>query len=322
MSDFLRNLVARNFGTADVVSPRVPSLYEPYKRDANSLPIETETISAQREPAGREEPLLAGEREARPAARRAVNPPRNRFARSDEFSPRPAPLSNPAGFAAETPAANGRPLASAPIVQRQAAQAELPDSHSTTVSPLSPASRIARLARSGTASQPLNFAQAQSDATSAAASPAQPPGIESHEFATNGLVHEPVARRSTPSAPVRPPVIPRAASDPDFHDLASSGHNLSGIFPGIPVADSPIAPGRFPAGVPTPPAAARPSAQFRSASQASPAAPEAPPVRVTIGKVEVRAIFPDAAPRRAPVQGPRPTVSLDDYLKRGGEAKR
>lgn len=47
---------------------------------------------------------------------------------------------------------------------------------------------------------------------------------------------------------------------------------------------------------------------------AAPAAPpEAPTVRVTIGRVEVKAVLPAQAPRSAPPS--RPELSLDDYLK-------
>ncbi len=41
-----------------------------------------------------------------------------------------------------------------------------------------------------------------------------------------------------------------------------------------------------------------------------------PAMRVTIGRVEVRAVFPASAPRRAQPARPRPTLSLDGYLKR------
>ena len=58
----------------------------------------------------------------------------------------------------------------------------------------------------------------------------------------------------------------------------------------------------------------------RSAASASSAlAPEArsePDVRITIGKIDVRAVFPEAPVRRVQPPRSRPTLSLDDYLKR------
>jgi len=47
-----------------------------------------------------------------------------------------------------------------------------------------------------------------------------------------------------------------------------------------------------------------------------------PSIRVTIGKVEVRAIFPPAPVNRTPPRAPRRTLSLDDFLKRNSGAGR
>ncbi len=40
-----------------------------------------------------------------------------------------------------------------------------------------------------------------------------------------------------------------------------------------------------------------------------------PSIRVSIGRVEVRAVFPTPPPRRAQPARPKPSLSLDDYLK-------
>lgn len=45
-------------------------------------------------------------------------------------------------------------------------------------------------------------------------------------------------------------------------------------------------------------------------------------IHVTIGSVEVRAVFPEKPERRAPSTRPRPGVSLDDYLKHSGGGSR
>jgi hypothetical protein len=45
-------------------------------------------------------------------------------------------------------------------------------------------------------------------------------------------------------------------------------------------------------------------------------APRVPVVRVTIGRVEIRALAPAAAPRRGPAPLPPPRLSLDEYLER------
>jgi hypothetical protein len=60
---------------------------------------------------------------------------------------------------------------------------------------------------------------------------------------------------------------------------------------------------------------ARPAAAKAPVAAAVHPRPE-PSVQVTIGRVEVRAIFPEAPPARIPAPRARPTVSLDEYLKR------
>jgi hypothetical protein len=51
------------------------------------------------------------------------------------------------------------------------------------------------------------------------------------------------------------------------------------------------------------------------------AVPE-PEIRVTIGRVEVRAVFPEQPVKHSAAPRFRPSVTLDDYLNRGGGAKR
>jgi len=48
----------------------------------------------------------------------------------------------------------------------------------------------------------------------------------------------------------------------------------------------------------------------------------APAIQVSIGRVEVRAIFPEPAVRSAPAPRSRPTLSLDDYLNQRNRGKR
>lgn len=51
-------------------------------------------------------------------------------------------------------------------------------------------------------------------------------------------------------------------------------------------------------------------------SELSPRASAAPAIQVSIGRVEVRAVFPAASVRRPAPARSRPTMSLDDYLSR------
>jgi hypothetical protein len=71
-----------------------------------------------------------------------------------------------------------------------------------------------------------------------------------------------------------------------------------------------------------PPAAARRAASRKDAAiQASLGENQAAPaVRITIGRVEVRAVFPEPPARRPPARS-RPTLSLDDYLKQNNPGR-
>jgi hypothetical protein len=50
--------------------------------------------------------------------------------------------------------------------------------------------------------------------------------------------------------------------------------------------------------------------------------PSEPVIRVTIGRVEVRAVFPEQPAKHSAPPRFRPSVTLDDYLNRGSGAKR
>lgn len=57
--------------------------------------------------------------------------------------------------------------------------------------------------------------------------------------------------------------------------------------------------------------------------QSGSAAPEPPVIRVTIGRIDVRAQFPAPAPSPVPARRTRPAaLTLDDYLKQRSEGKR
>jgi len=79
------------------------------------------------------------------------------------------------------------------------------------------------------------------------------------------------------------------------------------------------------AATPTPRAVVRPTTRRRRSEPAAPrqqVAREAPPVRVTIGRIEVRAVTPAApAPQRRPPRRP-PPLSLDDYLEQRQSGRR
>ena len=67
---------------------------------------------------------------------------------------------------------------------------------------------------------------------------------------------------------------------------------------------------------------ARPAAANLPAPQTSANGAPEPEIRVTIGRVEVRAVFPEQPVKRSAPPRFRPSVTLDDYLSRGSGAKR
>jgi len=73
-------------------------------------------------------------------------------------------------------------------------------------------------------------------------------------------------------------------------------------------------------GIVHPPVGPRSEAKIAAAARGSNRSEAA--IHVTIGSVEVRAVFPEKPARRAPSTRPKPTVSLDDYLKRSGGGSR
>jgi hypothetical protein len=68
--------------------------------------------------------------------------------------------------------------------------------------------------------------------------------------------------------------------------------------------------------------APRPTAANPPASQTSASGAPEPEIRVTIGRVEVRAVFPEQPGNRSAAPRFRPSVTLDDYLARGSGANR
>jgi hypothetical protein len=74
------------------------------------------------------------------------------------------------------------------------------------------------------------------------------------------------------------------------------------------------------AGVIRPPVGSSSEARMAAAARGSNRSEAA--IHVTIGSVEVRAVFPEKPERRAPSTRPKPGVSLDDYLKRSSQGSR
>ena len=117
--------------------------------------------------------------------------------------------------------------------------------------------------------------------------------------------------RETAAAPIaswRPAPLHQAPAPHEAHSTA----------PPEPHETLPILPSQRPS-----PTAAAPRIDLPRHAAASPAEAAPPVIRVTIGRVDVRAEFPPAAaPRPAPARRAAPALSLDDYLKQRSEGKR
>lgn len=136
---------------------------------------------------------------------------------------------------------------------------------------------------------------------------------------------------ATPSPPAtRPPPPPGAAANGPARATRpvpiDDSIRAAAVAPARRAADAaavphPAAPRPAPATVA---AAAAGTARRAAAPSLAPAAAPAPlpPIEVTIGRVEIRAVAPAAAPAR-PVRAGGPRLSLDDYLRqRGGGGPR
>lgn len=114
---------------------------------------------------------------------------------------------------------------------------------------------------------------------------------ERHEFELRELVRETVA---PPAAPITPAV--RAAAETVARPVTA-----------VPAVVTP---------------APRPARPGIVAPSAEPAPEPEASVRVTIGRVEVRAVFPQGAPAAAEKQRSAPVMPLEEYLKLGNRRAR
>ena len=110
---------------------------------------------------------------------------------------------------------------------------------------------------------------------------------------------------------LEPRLLPHAAEEPVLRSLVPP------VLVPIAAPAPPVvtAPGGF--GLPAPATRAESGNLSRAATRRNPDAPvhQPPTVRVTIGRIDVRAEFPPAAPARQARQSPSPALSLDQYQR-------
>lgn len=179
----------------------------------------------------------------------------------------------------------------------------------------------------------------------------QEPAVAGH-FETNNGAGETSPARSSPSranaeSPANPSLVRRenAASEPPAADVRKTitiaPETL--LVPGAPETRAPsfvrqeeasdesdiVEPLPTPEATPASPrkTSGEPTALLGRSSQSQPpslddSVAQAPIVRVTIGRIEVRAVAPTPAPARKPNPPRKPTLTLDAYLEKRNEALR
>ena len=239
MSDFLSNLVARSLGTLEVIRPRVPSLYEPYRRESGLLGARPTFLSQVPNPGPQDEAGWESDGNAAHINHRITS----------QRTQAPSPSSRDR--------ASHNPFVAPWVIKAQDSVSDQVTKVQDSVSDASPST----VAQTGAIGSRHRSAEMGTDLSSSRLLPGQP-------------TIQDATRAAPPATPtVRPPVGPR-----------------SGV-------------AKIPAAVPA-------------------SKPPEPIVQVTIGRVEVRAIFPEPPARRSQPARARPTVSLDDYLNRSNRGQR
>ncbi len=385
MSDFLSNLAARSLGTAEVIRPRTPSLYEPYRASSGPRVAHSDFRSPETERQPQDEASLLNHDLAAHADAGSTTPkapaPRSVWRDNKQAPPilRAQTADRAEGMRTEDPARaaispreEGRSHAS-PAAGRtpEAKAASRFESNSSLIPPseaAAPAVRGVRTSRDEIRPLPSEGPRSDSSRSHLPSGEPMTPAIELP------------AGAATPSAPwargtVRPTAAPHSgmAKNPDHsrpsQDNESARNSVLGSLRKSLTQSSPLAPQLrseetsphvevsglvskpalgvlrnsvepeadrvarrtgFPqpaghsagasAGVVRPPVGSSSEAKIAAAARASNRSEAA--IHVTIGSVEVRAVFPEKPAPRAPSTRPKPGVSLDDYLKRSGGGSR
>jgi hypothetical protein len=139
-----------------------------------------------------------------------------------------------------------------------------------------------------------------------------------------GLVRDPRSLEietepSSPSLDFRRSAEQRTSAEP--HLVAQPLSPATGVVRPVEWPSLQARPAPSVTGAVRPPLAPR-SGGARNPEALPPSSSPKPNIQVSIGRVEVRAVFPEPAVRRAQPRSSRPTVSLDDYLNRRPRGRR
>ncbi len=314
MNDYLSQLAARSLNQMEVIQPRLVLLFEPLRAAGGSMAIpsldaEVEQSASSASPTVFEIPALDQPPPSAANGRSAVGLS-NRLMIQRVISSG----ASPHGIA-ESPVDVVKAGYAAPVsVTPVSAAAQGPVQPSTTQSTVTSATRQraagpTRAIPAPTLRQPvLKLPQIQAKATekpidSASRRDGEPKNIEASS--PREIVEPHVLRKATrpasgpraepTRAAVRSTTIPRPESSVE---QPTSPHPAAILVVQPRVAPAPL--------------------------RVQPAAPSepAPIIRVSIGRIEVRAVMPPALPPAPRATPPPPSLSLDDYLKRLNEERR
>ena len=307
MTDFLARLAERALGVAPVAHPLIPSLYAP---DVNGLlpelpETEDDSTPATEEPSALDatgpSPPVVGPADA--AGRHSADPfGRSTVADSIRHDAMPSEVASAPSSGRRPPSPGTTPARSPVADGEHRAEARVPSTVPErpvalyAEPPVTPSVRRALHAtssldgtRDGTRSwRPLGPRVVANETASLAVR-------EPRDSGPSAEVTDPGAQRSSLPGEGEPYlVVPRPRPD-----ASSSRPSRDGAPP-------PLAATRQPPSLEVPPA---PTAV-------------APTIRVTIGRIEVRAAAPPTPPEPEPTHRPEPALSLDAYLKLRREAAR
>jgi hypothetical protein len=344
VSDYLSNLVAKSLNTGELIRPRPVSLFEPAGQPGGAYPSLAPGLVRREDAPGADEMAPDGLSEAQPAAERPGGSPPAATGLGPPPRPESRPPFGPSAFPGRrsppTPAAQpveigSQPGAGPPAVGR-APQAPAPPESG-------PGVQLDRVRPPVELTEPVEAGP--TPATTQPMAPAGSPGAAQGPSAARGPASLPAAgdddRQTTRARagregrplPALEPVIEKIVVEGVVAAPASPGGDDAGqasqTRPSRPAAPAETASGLEPV---TPPAApspagrasagvvARPQVRLyiepqAAASLLAPPAGAAPSIRVTIGRVEVRAVPPPARAARKERSGP-PVMSLDEYLSR------
>ena len=299
MSDFLSRLVGRSLGPSQAIQPRVPSLYEPYAKGSGPLwarrafqgqDASSSSQSKDNVARGGSEDDNGRETGSRPMEE-SRHAPRSALVPAGSLAPAPPVLPSVAEVRASALESGSRPVVLTGRLQpREVATVgkNAPNNPAPAFSSTNPARSIPSNAiRTSSPVRPATRNSAASNSEDAGS-----PAVESRgaQLSSKSLIAEP-AKANTATDSLIPSHMPAAIME----ETAKPGMLT------VPVATRPQRP-------------EDPDVMSAAAVPYNLTAAE-PSIRVSIGRVEVRAVFPTAPPRRAQPARPKPSLSLDDYLK-------